>query len=147
MEFNKKYTVKSKTLPDTWVFKYDLTGSLVCFECHNTKFDAKRNHWLMEKGRFPYNESRMKHWVEAFKKQFIIEIDLPEITFEYFYERYGKKVGRKQSHDFWKKMKDGDRLLSVLGIPLYETSLRKQKDREKVDPVRYLKHRRYEDEY
>lgn len=102
----------------------------------------------MNQGRFPYSETSMKHWIKAFQTQFQIEIDLPEINFEYFWNAYNKKVGKKETKTFWdKSMKTGEHLTAVLAIKRYNNFLRTQKNREKIDPVRYLKNRRYEDEY
>lgn len=145
MEHFKTYTVKSKKTKAIWVFKYHLQGELHSFVVLEGKFDEKQANWLFPSGRFPYNEAIIKKWKKAFSKFFDVEIGIPEITFDYFYEIYGKKTTKKQSKDFWKKMKEAEKVKAVIGVRHYMNSC-KLNNRSPVDPVRYLKHRRYEDE-
>lgn len=147
MEEFKTYTVKAKENKAVWVFEYYLEGSLRSFKVLDGSFTQKQADWLFIAGRFPHTEEIMKKWLTYFKKYFEIEIGIPEINFDYFYNLYGKKVTKKQSKDFWKKMKESDKLLAVLGIKKYKNHCKQYQGREQVDPIRYLKHRRYEDEY
>lgn len=145
MEQFKTYTIKAKDSKAVWVFKYYLEGGLRSFVVLDGSFSDKQANWLFVKGRFPHTEEIMKNWLKFFKKYFEIEIGIPEITFEYFYEIYGKKTTKKQTSDFWRKMKEGDKIKAVLAIKSYINNC-KVANRSPVDPVRYLKHRRYEDE-
>jgi hypothetical protein len=148
MEQFKTYTIKAKESNAIWIFKYYLEGGLRSFVVLDGSFDDKQANWLFMKGRFPHNESIMKKWLQFFKKHFEIEIGIPEITFDYFYNTYGKKTTKKQASDFWKKkMTDAERINAVLAIRKYKNFCKMHNDREQVDPVRYLKHRRYEDEF
>lgn len=146
MEQFKTYTVRAKTTKAVWVFKYDLDGSLHSFEVLDGSFDEARANWLFVSGRFPYNESVMKKWFKVLRKYFEIEIGIPEITFDYFYNLYGKKTTKKQASDFWNKMKKADKIKAVMFIRNYKNVCKLYNNREQVDPIRYLKHRRYEDE-
>lgn len=145
MEQFKTYTVTAKETRAIWIFKYDLDGGLRSFEILEGSFEKKQATWLFSNGRFPYSESIMKQWLEQLKKYFEIEIGIPEITFEYFYEIYGRKTTKKEASKFWGKMKEAERLKAVLAIKKYISNC-KYSQRQPVDPIRYLRNARYEDE-
>lgn len=142
----KTYTIKSKDVCAVWVFKYQLDGELRSFEVLDGSFTVKQADWLFRGGRFPYNEEIMKKWLTYFKKYFEIEVGIPEITFDYFYEFYGKKRTKSEAKKFWSKMSPKDRTLAVLGVKRY-LNICKLDNRSPVDPIRYLRNRRFEDEY
>ena len=146
----KTYIIKPKKAPDVWLFKYHLEGELHSFEVTEGTFNKQQADWLFNEGRFPYSEEIIKKWIESktLKKYFDIEINLPEITFEFFYDSYKKKTTKKQALDFWnKRMTDAEKVNAVLGIRKYFNYLKLYPYREKVDPIRFLRNRRYEDEF
>lgn len=147
MEQFKTYTVKARETRAVWVFKYYLEGGLRSFVVLEGSFSEQQSNWLFIKGRFPSNEDEMKSFAKTYRKHFEVEVIIPEITFDYFYEIYGKKTTKKQASDFWRKMKEADKVLAVLGVRKYKNYCKMHQNREQVDPVRYLKHRRYEDEF
>jgi hypothetical protein len=64
-------------------------------------------------------------------------------SFADFWNAYGKKVGKYEAYKQWEKLSSED--ISVLSehVPKYVSSRKKQ---YRKDPVRYLKHRNFEDE-
>lgn len=142
----KTYTIKSKDVHAVWVFKYHLSGELFSFEVLDGSFSSKQADWLFRSGRFPYNETIMKVWLKQYRKFFEFEVGIPEITFEYFYEIYGRKRTKAEALKFWSRMTPKDRTLAVLGVKRY-LNICKLDNRSPVDPVRYLRNRRFEDEY
>lgn len=139
------YTIKGKESGYIWRFKYNLDGSLYSFEVLEGTFSERQSKWLFEGGRFPYKLSMIDIWKKHLTKNFEIEESLPAYTFDVFWDMYAKKQTKKQSCDFWKKMKEADRVKAIQGIRRYNNFLRLNPWRDKVDPIRYLKHRRYED--
>lgn len=145
MEKYKTYTIKARKTRSIWIFKYHLDGTLHSFNVLDGAFNRKAADWLFVGGRFPYTEEVMIKFQRSFKAYFDVEVGIPDITFDYFYELYGKKTTKKQSSDYWRKMKESDRIKAVLSVKRYSNNC-KFANRTLVDPVRYLKHRRYDDE-
>lgn len=142
----KTYTIRHKKAHDVWLFKYHVDGTFESFTVLGGVFNKNKYEWLQ--GVFPYNEEIIKTWIVDLKRYFDIEIDTPEITFAFFYKTYGKSVTKKQAKDFWdKKMKPADRINAVIGSKRYDNWLKLYPYREKVDPIRFLRNRRYEDEF
>lgn len=147
MENLTTYTIKGKESGYIWRFSYHIDGSLHSFEVLEGMFTAKQAKWLFEGGRFPYKIEVIEIWKKHLKKNFEIEEALPSYTFEVFYNMYGNKTTKKQSADYWKKMKESDRIKAIQGIRKYNFHLQRHSWKQKKDPIRYLKHRTYEDEY
>jgi hypothetical protein len=147
MDSFKNYTVKSKDTKLIWVFKYHLEGELSSFEILNGTFDEKQSNWLFIGGRFPFTETIMKKFIESFSKYFTFEVNLPEITFDFFYSNYGKKRTRAEALKYWNKnMKPDQHILAVMGMRTYR-NICKLDNKSAVDPIRYLRNERYLDEY
>lgn len=63
-------------------------------------------------------------------------------SFEDFWKKYDKKVGKIKAEKNWENVSQADREKIMLHLPLYT-----QKERQfRKDPERYLKHRTWEDE-
>jgi len=141
------YTVKSRKNGFILVFRYDFKGFLRAFEILEGQLNFKQRDWLYRSPNFPTTEEQMKLWQAILKKNFEIHKQDPEVTFEAFWEAYGLKTRKKETEGFWKKMSPGDRFKALAGIRQYNNHLRLHAWKNKVDPIRYLKHRRYEDEF
>lgn len=68
----------------------------------------------------------------------------PAPDFDEFWNRYDKKVDRKQTYTYWTKMPTKDRLAALEGVAAYIAAHPEQKYR--VDPIRYLKREKWQDE-
>lgn len=144
MEQHKTYTLKGRRVDIIWIFRYNLDGSLYSFTIHKGILDAKQYFWLFTEGRFPLDEKTILEFKKYFSKYFIIEEINPKMDFPYFWETYNKKALKKQASDYWKKMKEEDRILAILGIKKYREYC-EGKRQDMQDAIRYLKNRRYED--
>lgn len=93
----------------------------------------------------PVNPSSLR---EAFAKTSvtIIEGDF-EVSFEMFWNAYGKKVHPSRCKPLWEKMSTADRVKAFIGIKKYNQWLRTQGDRARLDPENYLKRKTWENEY
>lgn len=146
MEEFKTYTLKGRKVKVVWVFRYHLDGTLYSYTILKGGLSPAQARWFFLGGRFPMDEKTMLSFKEAFSKNFIIEEVCPKMDFEYFWISYNKKVLKKQASEYWKKMKELDQNLAILGIKNYREYCEKKKQ-DMQDPIRYLKNRRYEDEY
>lgn len=147
MEQYTTYTVKAKTSTDVWVFKYHLNGILYEFKVLDGMLSKTQAEWLFMKGNFPYVEGMIGEWAAKLKQNFTITVGLPDLSFESFWEAYGNKVRKIQTQAAWKKLKDADRLKALEGVRRYDHHLQRNTWKNKMDPNRFLKERRWLDEF
>ncbi|MBL7779961.1 MAG: hypothetical protein JNM22_02005 [Saprospiraceae bacterium] len=71
-----------------------------------------------------------------------------EVSFPVFWDTYGYKVGRLQAEQQWNKLTRADQARAIMQAPRYH-QWRKQKSppQEALHPERYLKNRRFDDEF
>ncbi len=141
------YTIKAKTSSDVWVFKYHLNGDLYSFTILDGKLSQRQARWLFMEGNFPVIEKMIGDWQLKLKANFEITIGFPDISFEAFWEAYAHKTRKAETREDWKKLTDADKIKALEGIRRYNNHLRLNTWKTKVDPNRYLKKRRWEDEF
>lgn len=131
------------------IFKYHLEGHLFSFELLEGKLLEKQVEWFFKTGNFPYYESEIKAWLKGkMRRHFEIEVGEPNLSFDAFWELYGHKTRKSETKQYWdKKMNNAERVKAFMGLKKYNNHLQINDWKNKVDPIRFLKHRRYEDEY
>ncbi len=136
------YTVKVKKHPIVWEFQYDLNGTLKVFKILGVLTEKQRNFLF---SNFPYLEKE----IEPFKKDvkfFEVTIGKPDLSFDTFWKLYNHKMGKINAEKQWKKLTELEKLNAIRSIKAYDGYL-KRKQIAKVYPERYLKHRRFEDQF
>ncbi len=105
--------------------------------------DANGLAWIMR--NLPVDESGITGWLPGKFEIFLIP---DEVKFDAFWEAYGYKVGRVNAMNQWQKLSQGERAKAIKMIPRYH-QWRKCKNPpiEAVYPERYLKNRRFEDDF
>lgn len=144
METYTTYTVTGTNTNIVWQFKYHLNGLLAEFKLMEGELDSKQIKWLFLKGKFPYMEQQIKGWkaIENFK----IEIGAPDLSFNFFYNKYNHKIKRKDTEAFWKTMPVKDKRAALDYIKTYDNYLHR-KSVAKANPHRYLNKRYWEDNH
>lgn len=140
------YTVKSRSDGFVMVFKYHLSGELYSFELLEGALREEQKKWLYEAGNFPHSQHLLEGWTKTLKKHFEITVGLPQLTFEAFWGAYGLKTRKKETEASWNRLSEADRFKALEGIRRYNNHLRLNTWKNKLDPIRYLKQRRWEDE-
>lgn len=140
------YTVKSKNYPDIWVFKYHLNGVLASFEVLEGTLNERQVRWLFDYRHFPYQEHMISAW-EKMITNFEIHKDLPDLTFEAFWEAYDQKVKKVMAEKAWEKMTPADRIKAFIGIKGYNNYLQRKNGIQKAHASTYLNQRYFEDEW
>lgn len=138
------YTVKGRNTNTLWEFQYNLNGVLTAFKILNDEVMSDNQLvWLLR--RFPYFEKRILHWKDKVPN---IEVTIgePDISFDKFWDIYNYKVGKANAIKEWKKLPKTDQIKAIAQIKAYDGFLRR-KQTGKVYPERYLKHRRFEDQF
>lgn len=72
------------------------------------------------------------------------EAKTPDPDFEAFWEAYGKKRGRRDVEAYWARLPARDKAAALSGVPGYVAANPDPAYRK--DPIRYLRHRCWEDE-
>lgn len=138
------YTIHGKGFPVLMVFKYGLNGIFKSLELKDGEFSEKFRRFLFNPNNFPYFESDVKNW-EA-RPNIKVEVGEPEIDFDTFWNLYNYKVGKPKTIKEWKKLPKTDQIKAISQVKAYDGFLRR-KQIAKVYPERYLKHRRFEDQF
>lgn len=145
MEALKTYTLRSKKTDHVWEFKYFYDGEFHSFASLGGDFEKQQSDYISH--RFPFSEERFVELQKDYSEYFQIILGANEIDFETFYDAYQQKTTKKQSREYWHKMKKADQINAYLGIARYNRYLKLNAWQRKVDPIRYLRNRRYEDEF
>lgn len=132
----KKYILTSDKFTGEVTFGFDAAGFLVHFD-NQAEFTEQQHEWLLSDHRFP----KTLAWLFALQKVVKGEItEVPEdLSFDVFWERYGRKINRKRCEPMWRKMSDVDKMAAIANIKPYEQYLERTGYRGKADPENYLK--------
>ncbi|MBN8668751.1 MAG: hypothetical protein J0M30_14735 [Chitinophagales bacterium] len=76
----------------------------------------------------------------------VVEADF-EVTFEMFWQSYGKKINRKRAEPIWDKLSKSNKVKAYFGISQYDKFLQSVNWRKKADPEKYLRDQYWENEY
>lgn len=138
------YTVTGTNTSIVWQFKYHLSGLLAEFKLIEGELDQKQVRWLFILGNFPYQEKQIKGWVAI--KNFKIEVGLPDLSFESFWNAYNLKSKKTRAQQLYDKLTDADKVLAINHIKRYDNWLRQQKGMAKALPDTYIYQKRWLDE-
>ncbi|AYD48220.1 hypothetical protein [Arachidicoccus soli] len=69
-----------------------------------------------------------------------------EVSFNDFWNGYGKKINKKRCEPIWKKMSKTEQVLCVTGLPAYHR-YRQRLNKWQYDPDTYLKDKMWENEW
>ncbi len=139
------YTVKGKTSPIVWEFKYDLNGVLREFKLLEGELTEMQRKWLFFHTRFPYTENVIKSW-DTVIKNFEVIVGEPDLSFDNFWKAYNYKVGKIPAEKAWNKLSKSNRLNAFKAIKPYNAYLRR-KGIEKAYAQKYLNQQKFNDEF
>lgn len=138
------YTVKGRKTNNIWEFKYSLNGILKSFKILEDEIlSDEQLSWL--KRHFPYKEATILQWKEKIINIEVL-VGLPDLSFDAFWGLYNYKVGKANAQKQWNKLSEADKMNAIKSIKAYDGFI-KRKQIAKVYPERYLKHRRFEDQF
>ncbi|WP_172917162.1 hypothetical protein [Capnocytophaga canis] len=139
------YFMRGRNSPTEHIFKYDLNGDLISFENTGEPLNGAQKQWLFVSGNFPYDEEKMINMQNniTLKKYFDIEKVPAKITFDDFWNAYGKIGTKSQAKKKFDKLKDSEVIKAFLGI-------KKEQQKKKLDGTAmpyaetYLNQKRWE---
>ncbi|MFJ1323567.1 hypothetical protein ACILDT_11190 [Capnocytophaga canis] len=139
------YFMRGRNSPTEHIFKYDLNGDLISFENTGEPLNGAQKQWLFVSGNFPYDEEKMINMQNniTLKKYFDIEKIPAQITFDDFWNAYGKIGTKALAKKKFEKLKDSEIIKAFLGI-------KKEQQKKKLDGTAmpyaetYLNQKRWE---
>lgn len=113
------YTIKSIADGHIWQFKYCLNGHFVGFEVLSGTLTEKQKKWL--NANYPWEIDDIKQWQTKLKKNFVITVNLPEVSFDLFWKMYpyNALATKKTALARWNKLSQADQIKIILKIPEY----------------------------
>lgn len=137
--------MRGKNSPTEHVFKYDFNGNLTKFENTGEPLNGAQKQWLFVSGNFPYDEEKMINMQNniTLKKYFDIEKIPAQITFDDFWNAYGKIGTKALAKKKFEKLKESEVIKAFLGI-------KKEQQKKKLDGTAmpyaetYLNQKRWE---
>jgi len=136
----KKYIVTSDRFTGEVIYEYNLNGYLLNFSINisNTIIGIVKFFYL----NLPYNLDMMQEWLDK-AKDFKVEEVPADLSFDRFWEEYGKHGTKSVSKKRYEKLKPLEQLAALLHLP-------KERDKKKLDGTAmpyaetYLNQKRWE---
>jgi hypothetical protein len=128
-----KYILKSNAFEGVVTFGF-ANGFLVHFSNEST-MNELQVRWLFT--NFPFTTDSLESIRDKIHGK--LELVPADLSFDAFWETYGKKVNRKRCEPLWKKLSDAERLTCLTSIPHYKSYLKRTGFRAQMDPENYLK--------
>lgn len=99
------------------------------------------------KAQLPTTHTAFLVWLEA--SAVVASVTKADVTisFEQFWQRYGKKINRKRCEPLWNKLNAPKQFAAYKGIAEYEKYLKRESWRSKLDPENYLRNEVWENSY
>ena len=137
------YIFKAKNTHIEYLFKYDLEGNLTTLQSTGEPPTAEQWHWLVR--YFPYNEARIQALQShpILRKSIEIKAVPISITFEDFWNEYGKIGTKAVAKRKFEKLKPEEVIQAFIGIA-------KERTKKKLDNTAmpyaetYLNQKRWE---
>ena len=136
----KKYIITSSHFTGEVIYEYNLDGWLILFQ--NNVTNTVRGVAKYFYTHIPYTLDMMQEWVEK-AKDFKVEEIPADLSFDRFWEEYGKHGTKSMAKKKYEKLKPMEQLAALLHLP-------KERDKKKKDGTAmpyaetYLNHKRWE---
>jgi hypothetical protein len=140
-----RITVKRNGNEAALIVSYDADGMLQNIEVLTPGLTSQQIRWMVSV--VEVNETEISCITAQYPFVKVDEIPM-EVSFPIFWEVYGYKVGRLQAEREWNKLSRADQGRAIMQASRYH-QWRKHKNPtpEALHPERYLKNRRFDDEF
>jgi len=137
----REFVAHSKITNKDLVFTYNDDDDLINVAFPDT---MTLKGWKLTLENFPITISQLAEWQKQFTGLTIEETIA--ITFDRFWDLYNYKKGRLNAEKEWRKLNEADKMKATVNVSKYNRSLM-GKTTEKLYAERYLKYRRFDDEF
>lgn len=135
----KKYVLTSPKFEGAVTFGYNAESGLIFY--HNqAELTPIQLDWLMK--HIPVYEQNIEALAQRIEGK-LVELP-PDLSFEVFWEAYGRKINRKRAEPLYARLSDADKLKAISAIKPYDRYLERTRYRGKVDPDNYLRNHYFE---
>jgi hypothetical protein len=131
---SKKYLLTSTRFTGSVEFTYNHKGYLTAFLVDSEMTDDQLG-WLLN--HFPFDERAVTDLRNASPTLCIKDVD-SDLSFESFWNRFGKKIHPNRCEPLWKKLTDGKKTAALATIAPYDAYLSRT-GTYKVSPENYIK--------
>lgn len=136
----KKYIVKSELFTGEVVYEYNLNGFLINFSLNISNTTTKVAMFFYSK--IPYNLDLMQIWINNSKDLKVEEIPA-DVSFDRFWEEYGKHGTKSVAKKKYEKLKPLEQLAALLHLP-HERDKKKKDGTAMPYAETYLNQKRWE---
>lgn len=136
----KKYIVTSDLFTGEVIYEYNLNGYLINFSLNISNTTTKVAQFFYSK--LPYNLDLMQVWINS-ANGFKVEEVPADLSFDRFWEEYGKHGTKSMAKKKYEKLKPIEQLAALLHLPM-------ERDKKKKDGTAmpyaetYLNQKRWE---
>lgn len=138
----RKFILTSHLFTGSITFGFNSVGWLTYFN-NEFDFEDKQHSWLL--ANLPRHIEQIEAYAGRIKGK--LEEVPPDLSFDSFWNAYGKKINRKRAELLYKKMDEPQRLKCILSIKPYLSYLSRVKWRTQADPDTYLRNENYETDW
>jgi len=135
----KKYSLTSSYFSGAVVFGYSDEGHLVLYS-NGGEMTSQQHDWLLT--NLPMHITHVDELAKVVKGK--LEEMPSDLSFNCFWETYGKKINRKRTEPLYIKLDDVEKYRAIAGIVPYKNYLKRSGWRGQVDPEKYLRDRYFE---
>lgn len=137
------FQLSSKKFTGHVTLLYDKFDKLISASFENAELSVSQTRGLLY--ALPVEIVEMEALLERFPQARLVEGSF-HITFEAFWEKYGKKINQMRCIPLWNKLVPADVVGAFYGVDPYRAYC-KRENRKLADPETYLKNRYWENEY
>jgi hypothetical protein len=139
----RKFLMTSAKITGQVAMLYDSTDQLVCIDFAEAGMSRDQKKFLLN--RLPLAVDELQAFATVLKVT-VVEAEV-EITFEMFWNAYGKKINKARCLPLWNKMSKAVQVRALQGVKPYDAYLKRENWRNKMDPENYLRSYAWENEW
>lgn len=150
----KRFLLTAPSFTGAAILVYNEEGVLVALDLRQTNLTGKWAVWFYRNipvyfdGNNETGEIGLEAFLNGRKGAKAVQEDV-EITFEMFWEKYGKKINKKRCLPLWNKLTKAKQVAAYYGIWPYDRYLAGAGGwgRTKLDPENYLRNESWDNEW
>lgn len=141
----RKFLITNHTFSGEAVLIFNADGLLVIIDISNTDMKDVFANWIYR--NVPVHIDQFFEFMKGRQGVKCVEASI-DITFEMFWDKYGKKINKKRCEQIWSRMSKAKQVAAFYGIDKYDRYLVQLKwDRTKADPETYLRKEMWDSEW
>lgn len=139
----KRYALTSPKFEGQIIFGFDDDDIMIYY--HNeTDMTTIAHEWMQQ--HLPIKDEDIQPLAKLIQGS--LELMPEDLSFNNFWDQYGKKINKSRCEDLYKKLSDAKKLQAILSIKHYDNYLQRITwNRSKADGETYLRKKMYETDW